>query len=166
MSEPETLDLSIDPLRLDEEWVVHPSIYARWAMKLAEAQALYDERKSSYDVVSAQVGQDVRENPAAFNLMKVTADAVSEAITLDPRTRTSNQLLNQAKKNLLIAKAAVDALEHKKRALTVLADLWIKEYYSDMGMPKLDHLSSDEKRAIRRRAQTRQERSEDDSASD
>ena len=88
------------------------------------------------------------------------------AVNLDPRMKAVVEKLNGAKKHVYLHKAAVDALEHKKRALTLLAELWVKEYYSELGMPKVENLTEDDKRALRRRGQARRERERDVDQSD
>lgn len=162
----EGLDLSIDPLRLEVEWVRHPILYGAWAERLAEVQSDYDEIKSATDVTRATVDQEVRENPGNFGIEKLTETSVLNAVTLDPRMKVAVDRLNKARKRVNLHKAAVDALEHRKRALTLLAELWIKDYYSEMGMPKAEHLSEDDKKALRNRGRARREREQDVDQSD
>lgn len=162
----EGLDLQIDPLRLEVEWTKHPAIFGLWAEKAAESQAVLDEVKSKLDLVKATVDQEVRESPGSFGIEKVTETSVLNAVNLDPRMRVATEKVNEAKKNVYLHKAAVDALEHKKRALTLLAELWVKEYYSELGMPKVENLTEDDKRALRRRGQARRERERDADQSD
>lgn len=160
------LDLSINPLQLEVEWTAHPSVYGYWAEQLVEAQAEYDELKTKCDIVKATVDQEVRENPSAFSVDKVTVDTVNSATTLDPRMQAAITRMNAAKKKTGLCKAAVDALEHKKRALTVLAELWIKDYYSELGMPKTEHLTEEDKKAIRSRGRARRGRESHDNLTD
>jgi hypothetical protein len=162
----EGLDLQIDPLRLEVEWTKHPAIYGYWAEKLADAQAVLDEVKSKLDLVRATIDQEARENPGNFGIEKVTETSILNAVNLDPRMGTATKNLNEARKVVYLHKAAVDALEHKKRALTLLAELWVKEYYSELGMPKVENLTEDDKRALRRRGQARRERERDADQSD
>lgn len=162
----QNLNLSIDPLKLEVEWMNHPGVYGYWAEVLAETQSEYDEVKSAFDVTKATISQEIRENPSDFGLNKLTEAAIIDALPLDPRMKKAVSNVNAAKKKVALAKAAVDALEHKKRALTILAELWIKEYYSELGMPKAEHLTEDDKKAIRSRGRARRERDSNDDPAD
>ena len=160
------LKLTIDPLQLEMEWMEHPGTYGIWAEKLADAQAELDEMKSVLDVTRATVDMDVRERPSAYGVDKITETTVANAVTLDTKVKRDTAALNAARKRVSLCKAAVDALEHKKRALTVLAELWIKDYYSELGMPKAEHLTEEDKKAIRSRGRARRGKETDDNLTD
>ena len=157
------LNLTIDRLRLEEEWVRQPNQYHNWAVLAADAQAEYDTAKSRLEVVKAELYRDIRDDPDGYDLTKVTEVALNNTIPLQPEFQMAVKRVNEAKHDLEVVKAAVDALEHKKRALTMLVELWTKEYYSEI-VPRIgnDNVSDFDKRAIRQRARRRREEQEDD----
>ena len=61
-----------------------------------------------------------------------------------------------AKKEYNQTQAALVSLEHRKRALSMLVELFVKDYYSDM--QKHGGGGDDEKRHVRRRALERGEK--------
>jgi hypothetical protein len=125
------LNLSIDRNNLEEEWITQPEAYYHWAKRAADAQLEYDRSKANLDVVRAEVDRAVRDGPMSFGIGKLTETAVSNAVLSTTAYKEAYEELNLAKHALQIAQAAVNALEHKKRALTMLVELWIRSYYAD-----------------------------------
>jgi hypothetical protein len=141
----ESLNLDIDPLKLEQEWQRHPSLYGFWAEKSVEAIDAYDRSKAALDVTKANLDVDIREHPAKYGASKTTNEVVNNLITVHPEYLEKLKESLVAKKQMNHAKAVLDSLEHRKRALTMLVDLWVRDYYSDSGS-----MSEDEKAAIRR----------------
>ena len=159
-----SVDLTIDPMRLEEEWKRHPALYKDIADSAVEAQEIFDIAKSKLDLVEAELDDDIRQNPDEYDLVKVTETSVKSKILQDPKYKAAQSALIDARKNLGLAKAAVDAFEHKKRALTLLVELYIHDYYSEKTGNSPVSLTDEEKRAVRNRGRTRRESNE--SASD
>lgn len=155
------LRLEIDKQRLDVEWREQPLAYWDWAKKVADAQLAYDDAKSQLSVEKAEIELDVRSHPDNHGLagLKITEGVVSSAVETNPIVRRLEKNLRNAKYNLDIAKAAVEALEHRKRALTMLVELWIRDYYSDPKPPSVD---ADVEWNKRRARQSGRRRNEDD----
>ena len=125
------LRLEIDRHNLEEEWEGHPQMYHAWAKKVAGYQATYDHAKSRLSVVAAELDRDIRNDPSLFGVpQKLTETVIYNTVILQPEHKKATKELHEASHNLGIAKAAVDALEHRKRALTLLVELWIRDYYS------------------------------------
>ena len=158
MKEEVSLNLDIDPMKLDQEWVNHPKQYHVWAKKLADAQFEFDKSKSKLELIKADLDGDIREQPESYGLSKITENVVANTIISQLEHKTATREVNEARHELEIFKAAVTALEHKKRQLTVLAELWIRDYYSSPTV----HGSTDEgkdfeKRTVRERGRRRRE---------
>ena len=159
----ERLRMEIDENNLDREWREHPQVFYNWARKAADASAAFEEAKVALEVAKAEIGQEVRENPQLYNMERTTEGGIKTAVELHPEVRLAQKVLIKARHERDLHDAAVTALEHRKRALTKLADLWAQDYYSDNGpKPKPGEDREDwEKRAVRNRGRRRREAVED-----
>ena len=152
------LNLSIDPLKLDQEWVRHPGHYGIWAAKVVEAQEAYDIAKSKFDLVKSQLDTGIRTDPSAYGLAKMTEGAISSAIPSQPEYQAAEKAVIIAKKQLGLCNAVINSLEHKKRALTLLVELFIHDYYAEKHTTaRPQAMSDEEKRAVRNRGRKRRE---------
>lgn len=125
------LRLQIDRLRLDEEWSDQPKMFHNWSLQVADAQLTYDQAKAKLDVTCAELSDGMRKDPESFGLDKVTEKAIELAIPLQPDHQLAVNRVNKARHTLEVAKAAVNALEHRKRAMSLLVELFIRDYYSE-----------------------------------
>ena len=130
-----TLRLEIDPLRLDEEWLDQPKQRQIFGELLADAQLELDTAKSRLEVIKAETDREIRDDPADFGLSKVTEAAVSTAVPVQPAVQIAVKKVNAAKHKVNVLQAAVDGLEHRKRALTQLVELHGQDYYATPRMP-------------------------------
>ena len=146
------LRLEIDPLQLDKEWQDQPKQRQIWGELLADAQLELDEAKSGLGVIRAEIEQEVRDDPAAYDLPKVTENSVASAVTMSKPVQVATARLNKARHKVGVLQAAVDGLEHCKRALTSLVELHGQDYYSVPRMPA----------GVKDRRGRRQEGDEDD----
>lgn len=142
----------INPLKLDTEWVGHSQMVYNAAAEKATAQKKLGEAKLRSKVVGAKLGQDIRDRPAVYGIGKATNDAVLECINKHDDFLAAEKEVIAAQYNVDMAEAACNALEHRKRALSLLVELWQHEYYSDpTPRPASIAASEFEKRAVRRR---------------
>jgi len=127
------LRLDIDRNRLDDEWANQPLLYWKWARKAADAQLKLDQAKSNLDVEKAELDNDIRTSPGEYDLkdIKITENVISGAINASRIYQIAVKKVAEARHELEIANAAVNAIEHRKRALSLLVELWIRDYYSD-----------------------------------
>lgn len=126
----------LDEYALDTEWVRQPALYFEYAKKLADARAELEQARSARDVVSAEIDRDIRDDPAKFGLQKITESAVEKAIILHSRYDQANQRVMKCKHEMDLIQAAVDALEHRKKALESLVYLQGQNYFSKPHVPK------------------------------
>ena len=171
-------NLAIDKYRLDEEWVRQPGEYLRWSMKAADAQKAYDLSKAELDAAVADLNKEIRDRPEDYGLEKITDKAIENTIPACPEYKLATRKVAEARYALEVAKGVVTAFEHRKRSLTFLSELLIRDYYSQsigrstpprMDKAPADELDDDQKRELRTRALNRprdQEDSEDDRQSD
>jgi len=146
--------LAIDEMRLDREWVDQPKLMAEWTEKAANCQFDYDTAKSNLSLTEAELSHDVRSDPDSYGVTKVINESVAVAVKTDPKYRAAVANVTKSRHDLALANAMVTALEHRKRALTMLVELWIRDYYAKPTEP-----TDQQKAAIRGRARRRREES-------
>ena len=130
MSEEVELRVEIDPLRLEWEWTHHSEQVSHFAREEADAQFKYDQAAAKLDVRKAEIDLEVRESPADFGLSKLTETTVAAAVGSHPDVKIGVKRVIDARHERDIARAALRALEHRKRALSMLVELWVREYYA------------------------------------
>lgn len=123
--------LKIDEHRLDWEWLRHSEIYAQHAIRAAKSQRTRDTAKSDLELTIAEVDDRIRAQPLKYGIEKITEGAVKAAVAKHPRVVQSQSDLNDAQYRFNVRNAMLNALEHKKRALTMLVNLYQSNYFSD-----------------------------------
>lgn len=134
----ETLDktdstfLSIDINRLDREWLGQPELVYVYSIKLADARRESDSLKSKLELVESSFDGKIRKNPKKYGIESktITESAIRACLSsIDEVIFVKRQLINK-KHTIDILTAAVNALEHRKRALEKLVDLWQASYFA------------------------------------
>ena len=140
----------IDRNHLDDECVKLPSDYLRFAFLSAEAKRDVAEAKATLEVVQAEVGKDIRMRPDRYGIEKVTEAALQGIVITTKRYKEAQAAYFRAQHDAEICQAVVWALEHKKRALTLLVDLHGMGYFSDV-RPRTPEGRDEAKEMVRRR---------------
>ena len=130
------LRLDIDALRLDEEWLTQSKMRQIWGEKLADAQLEFDNAKASLAVVTAELDNEIRSDPESYGVKKITESAVASAIPREVLHQRAMKKLNNTRHQVNVLQAAVDGLEHRKRALTSLVELHGQDYFATPSMPR------------------------------
>ncbi len=126
------LDLFVlDQHNLDVEWVRQAKLFYIHAMRLASARQDHELAKSRREVVEAELDRDIRLQPKKFDLEKVTEAAVAKAIVLHDRYQLANVEVIRAKYKVDMLEAAVHGLEHKKKGLEKMVDLFLSNYWAE-----------------------------------
>lgn len=120
----------LDPARLDEHWTAHSREYHRYAQRLADARAEWERAKADRDVVQAELDRAVRRDPASYGVEKVTETVVERTILIQRGYQKAHDRVIEAKHTMDVLQATVDALEHRKRALEKLVELFLSDYWS------------------------------------
>lgn len=145
--------LDIDQDSLDEEWMGQSKLYYSHAAQLAEARFQWAEAKTELEVLEAELGSKVREDPGEFGLDKITEKGVESAVLQTREYQKAVTKVNRKKYEVDVLEAAVTALEHRKRALEGLVTLYGLNYWSE---PRVKGLAKEEfddlkKKTVRRR---------------
>lgn len=154
-------DLSIDLHALEEEWVIQPQLYMKYAQLAAQAQMDRDRAKEKLDVVRAEVDDAIRTEPLEYGApkdksgnAKITEAWIAGTIVLQEEYKDAVQAVNDANYHMNIYRAAVNAFEHRKKALENEVQLWAGGYWS---APHLPHESAAGKRLLEAQAEARSE---------
>lgn len=151
------MDFSIDPLRLDRECLKQANAYFDVAKDLAEARRTYDALQSELQVLKADLDLAIRKDPAKYDLDKVTESTVASAVTVAKEVVELNQEIRAARYEMDVLTGALEAMQHRKRALEKLVDLHLSNYYSEPQLTKEGREAVDDanKTSLRRRVGVR-----------
>ncbi len=122
--------LNIDLEHLEDEWVKQPGLVAKFGELAADARQEFDEAKRRLDVVKADVGKKIREDPDEYGLSKSTVDAVNAAIILQPEVEEAEQDVINARHEFNVYEAMMTALDNRKKALEGVVYLHGQSYFS------------------------------------
>jgi len=132
--------VQIDEHNLDKECINLPSAYLAYAHKSADAKRDVGELNAKLDVVKAELDFQIREHPAKYGLEKVTESAIKSTILKQDQYQEAEREVREAQHTADLHQAVVWALEHKKRALTLLVELHGMGYFSN---PKVSERGRD-----------------------
>lgn len=130
---PESLRLKIDPLKLNDEWEGHSEQVGQWAREHVRTMSALAEAEDHLELTKAEIEVEVREAPKEYGIEKVSNDVVTAVVRTQPEVKAAVDAVREARKHNNLAKAAMLSLEHRKRSLTKMTDLWTHEYYSSKG---------------------------------
>ena len=123
--------LKVDKNNLHEEWEKQPQIYMDFAEKWVSYVAKRDKIKEKLDLVKAKLDGQIRENPELFGFTKKpTEAAITSAIIKSDEYRNVMAELHEANEMVNLTASIKTALEHRKKALEALTQLFIAGYYS------------------------------------
>lgn len=149
--------VEIDENELDREWVDQPRRYFRAAKMAADARRDMDMEKNRLELVVAELDLEIRTSPTDFGIEKVTEAAVGTAIKRHSTYQDQVVSLNRARHRLEVVQGWVQALDHRKTALSKLVDLFLANYFSKPTAPEghREEMEGMEKKLIRQRARDR-----------
>ena len=151
----------IDLNRLEKEWQNQPQLFYDASVKLADSKEYLERAKAKSDVTRAETERIIRGNPEKFSITKVTEGAISTALTLHPDVVSVAAVVIEAKHEVDINYAMVNALEHRKSALEKLVALHGQNYFSTP-VAKDDDVQEFKKTKNRRIVRKRREETEGD----
>lgn len=126
----------LDDCRLDKEWKRQPKLFFEHAKRLADAKANHAAAKADLDLTRAEQDELIRDNPGKYGIDKIRESAVANKVEVRPEVEAAVKTMNKAKHRMDVLQAAVDALEHRKRALENLVTLFCASYFSEPRSPK------------------------------
>lgn len=125
----------IDEQNLGKECVRQPKLYWQAANNAADARLKVANRKAELDVLEADLQRRIRATPVKYGCDsdgKLTEKAISSALVLQEEYQEAESLVTKAIHHAALCDALVQALEQKKRSLTLLVELRGQRYYADV----------------------------------
>jgi len=127
----EDFDPTIDEKRLDTEWLRQAAMVFSIGKRLAEATKQMTLTKNKQKAFAAELSQEIRSNPGAYGLAKVTENALESAILANETHAKMAENLVQLQYDVDMLTGADKALIHKRVALQNLTDLLGRNYIAD-----------------------------------
>jgi len=154
--------MPIDRMRLDEECVHQAAFYAEVGELVSELKRDYRVTKDRADYVAADLRHKARTNPGSFGIMKVTNDAIQDAVTIHPEYIKAQQEFLDAQYLAECASVLLVSAEQRKSMVKDAVSLFVHEYYStrqDMTPEKntLSNIGEEDITNLRRRNATNRE---------
>jgi hypothetical protein len=125
--------IKIDPLQLDKAVLIQADLVVEWSELWAEATRDRDRLKERINIVRAECDKDIRSNPKKFgweDAKSPTEGFINANIPLHPKMKEVNEELIDLQYDVNIYSIAREALDHRKRAVTILMELYKSDYYS------------------------------------
>ena len=126
----EQLAIRLDTLHIDAQ--DQPHLAEQAGELAAEAKASAKRAKLEADEAKADVERDVRKNPAAHGVDKVTEGAVGAAVTADAKVQAAERAAIAAQEAADKAEAVANAYEHRRSMLKIEAELYLANYFGDV----------------------------------
>jgi hypothetical protein len=82
------------------------------------------------ELLYADFDTAIREEPEEYGIDRVTEAAIKSAVIAQEEYQTARNKMAKAERKINAYTAAVRTMEHRKRMLEKLADLWLGGYYS------------------------------------
>jgi len=143
----------IDPNALDEQWLMQPSLYRKYATKLARARQEVGNAEIGVDVcktelkeIEAEVRLSIISDPESHGILgKPTLDTITAVLIINAKVKKAQGKLTAAKRvqneawtSVNLCQAIVDSLDQKKIALQELVRLHSQSYFSTPWIPSTD----------------------------
>jgi hypothetical protein len=123
--------IRIDKNNLDDEWNKQDELYTKYALIEADARDKLNEAKAKLELVEAQIYAKIRKNPSEFGLSeKPNEGTIDKAVVRHAKYQEAVKELNQAYSDVNHAAIGPAALEHRKKALENLVQLFLSSYWS------------------------------------
>jgi hypothetical protein len=129
-------DVKIDETALDIECLEQPNLMLKYARHSARMIIALDQAKQDLDITKAEVDKEIREDPEAYGVKKVTEGSIQSAILTEDRYKEAFQKYLDAKFEAEMAKGAVRAFEQRKDMLEALIKLHGQQYFAGPRVPR------------------------------
>ena len=123
---------AIDERELDVECLGQAEQVNTVNRLLADAKYEADQASSALKLAKARANLQCRENPTEVGLSKVTEGVIDAAVVTMPEVIAAEKKLNAAVHVVGVLQAASVALQDRKRMLTLLVDLFLQNYFSNV----------------------------------
>jgi hypothetical protein len=130
-------DIEVDRYQLEVLWENQAKLYGKWSEESVKAADEVDRCKSKIKLLRDTLNKDVRLHPEKYGIEGTLREAaISSAIDTDQKVRELEGDLQDLVYQERIFKGVLVALDHKKKALEYLSQLFISGYYATPREPK------------------------------
>lgn len=129
-------DTHIDDTALDIEWLDQAELMRKYTFLESKMKYEVDLLTEELSILRAELDRDIREDPEAFGITKLTEGAISNTIILQDEYKEKQKELIEARHEHNNAKGAVESMQHKKYALQGLVELFGKNYFAGPSVPR------------------------------
>lgn len=123
--------IQIDEGCLDTEWARHSSCYMDVIEAQVAASEQLDKLRDKLSGTEAIIACDVRRNPEMYGAQKITDQVVKEIVASSDKIIVLQSEILQARRQLALLNGVVTAMEHRKKALENLVELYVCNYQSE-----------------------------------
>jgi hypothetical protein len=120
-------DVEIDRDSLEGEWEKQAGLYMHYALKHADAIQERDSVQENIGTCEADLDQQIRQEVLEKG-EKTTEKAIANRIKVNKEMVALNEKLIKANHKINVIQSVVRSLEHKKKALENLVNLWVSGY--------------------------------------
>lgn len=128
-------EIRIEEDALDLEWLNQPSLMLSVTREQAQTMEVEDRAKENLELVKAELDMEIRSDPDAFGITKLTEATVSAAILASEKYQEASDRYLNAKFENKVAIGAVKAFEQRKDALENLVKLHGQQYFAGPSIP-------------------------------
>ena len=125
----EAFDYSIDVSRLQFECSRQASVFHDAALELNHLTADLKCLKIEFDRCKAELSLNVRSNPEAFGISKVTESTIDAVITGDEKVQGAQNEMMAVERRIAMYQAHRDALYQRASLLKAEVELFIGSYF-------------------------------------
>lgn len=131
------LDIDVDLNRLDEQWVGQVRLRRHYGRLLADARRDLADAKAELKLVEAELKLAIRTKPDEFDLDKVTESAIEATVVVQPRYKAAQRRVIECQHEVdVLDESAVAAIDHRKKALEDLVQLYLSGYFAAPRAPE------------------------------
>lgn len=125
-------DIDIDKDNLEEEWLLHPSLYLYYSCEYSEAFNAKEKAKQKLDWIAAKLDLDIRKNYKKYGFDSKPAEGgIKNTVLTHKEYQKALKKYNKAQDLFSTFTGVKTAFEHRKHALGNLVALKIGGFYSE-----------------------------------
>lgn len=149
-------DLTVNPDKLDVEWMLLPSLYFKYREEADYVDTLLSKKKMELDIAIAELDRKIRATPKSIlGIDKPTENSIRSCIDCDIEINgIKTEYIDLTKRRKLLA-SAISALEMKRDSLKNLVSLYNGEYFSSKPVNGIGDINAGDRRNIRREIKAR-----------
>lgn len=130
MSDTKSPFAQIDINHLDSAWLEQPTLMEEFTRELADARNALEAAERQLELYEAEIDLRIRNEPSKFGIEKLSEKAVKSAMLLRKKHQRLTDDVIAARHAVAVLQAAVTTLDHRKKALEKLVDLWLAGYFA------------------------------------